>query len=118
MLDRQVRDAARRVEHAGRDQRLRRTRVEAQRAGAALIERRRVGLERQAADDLAEEDPRPELRVDHAGVLADPAEARVLRVDALLHGAGVDVGPRLERLGATVAHPGEQRVQPRAMTSW
>ena len=54
------------VEHAGRDERLRRARLEAQRAGAALIERRRVGVERQAADDLGEEDPRPELGMDHA----------------------------------------------------
>ena len=55
LLDRQVRNAARRVEHAGRDERVRRTRLEAQRARAALIERRRVDLERQAADDLARE---------------------------------------------------------------
>ena len=102
MLDRQVGDAARRVEHARLRRARGRTRLEAQRAGAALIERRRVRLERQAADDLGQEDPRPERRVDHAGVLADPADAGVLRVDALLHRTGVDVGARLERLAATL----------------
>ena len=35
----------------------------------------------------------PVLGVDHAGVLADPAEPGVLRVDALLDRTGVDVGP-------------------------
>ena len=34
-------------------------------------------------------------------VLADPADAGVLRVDALLHRAGVDVGARVERLRTT-----------------
>ena len=38
----------------------------------------------------------------------------VLRVDALLHRAGIDVGARLERLGRLLAHPREQRVEPRA----
>ena len=113
-LDRQIRDTARRIEHAGRDDRMRRTRVEAERAGAALIERRRIHLERQAADDRAEKDPRPEPRVDDAGVLADPADARVLRVHALLHRAGVDVRARLERLGRCLAHPRDERLEPRA----
>ena len=111
-----VRYEMQRVESStpGADERLRRARLEAQRAGAALVERRRVDLERQAADDLAEKQPRAELGVDDAGVLADPADARVLRVDALLHRAGVDVGARLERLRCRGAHPREQRVEPRA----
>ena len=50
-------------------------------------------------------DPRAELRTDDAGVLADPADAGVLRVDALLDRAGVHVGARLERLGGRLAHP-------------
>src|SRR5256885_10621752 len=84
------------------------TRLEAQRTSAALIERRRVHFERQTADDLGEKDPRPELRMDDAGVLADPSEPGVLRVDALLDGPGVDVGARVERLRPAVAHPRDQ----------
>src|SRR5207248_10183964 len=95
-LNREVRHAARRIEYAGSDQRLRRARLEAQRARAASIERRRVGVERQAAQDFTEEQPRSEIGIDDAGILADPADAGVLRVHALLHGARVDVRPRLE----------------------
>ena len=95
-----VRYEMQRVESStpGATMRLRRARLDAQRAGAALIQRRRVHLQRQAADDLSEKDPRAELGIDHAGVLADPADAGVLRVDALLHRSGVDVGARVERL--------------------
>ena len=114
MLDRQVRDAAGRVEHAWRDEAPGRTRLDAERARAALIERGPIALERQAADDLGEKNPRADLGVDDARVLADPADARVLRVDALLHRTGVDVRASLERLGRRVAHPLEQRVQPLA----
>ena len=56
-------------------------------------------------------DPRSELGIDQAGVLADPAEARVLRVDALLHRPGVDVAraPRtLDR--AARAQPLDKRI--------
>ena len=113
-LDRQIRDAARRIENTGRDDRLRRTGFEAERAGAALIDRRRIHLERQAADDCAEKHPRSELRVDHARVLADPPDARVLRVDALLNRTGVDIRARLERLRPRFAHPRDERVEPRA----
>ena len=47
----------------------------------------------------AQEQPRTELGIDQAGVLADPAEPGVLRVHPLLHRAGVHVGARVERLG-------------------
>src|SRR5262249_60018854 len=83
-LDRQVRQAARRVEDVRLDDRAGRTGVETEPARAALIQRRRVGLERQAADDLREKQPRSEVRIDDARVAPDPAEAGVLRVDALL----------------------------------
>ena len=43
--------------------------------------------------------------MNHARVLADPPEPRVLGVDPLLHGASVDVGPRVERLGRHLVHP-------------
>src|SRR5262249_58448890 len=93
---------------------MRRTRLDAERARAALIERRRIDLERQAADDGGQEDERAELRVDDAGVLPDPADARMLRVDALLDRSGVDVRARLERLGPRRPHPPDERLEPRA----
>ena len=66
-----------------------------------------------------EKHPRSELGVDHAGVLADPAEPGVLRVDAFLHRAGVDVGARLEAVPRGGAQPLDQRVAAaRSMTTW
>ena len=112
MRDRQVRNAARRVEDARRHQRLGRTGLEAERAGAALVERRPVSVKRKAADNLREKNPRPELRVNHARVLANPAEPGVLRVHALLNRSGVHVRPRLEWIAMHVAHPCQQRVEP------
>src|SRR4030095_3470039 len=106
--------AARRIEYAGSDDRLRRTRLEAEHAGAALVERRRVHLQRQAADDLREKDPGSDVGMDDARVLADPPDAGVLGVDAFLHRSGIDIHARLERLGRALAHPGEQRLHPRA----
>src|SRR5205823_11528146 len=96
-LDREIRDAAIRVEDARRDDRTGRTRLEAQRARAAAIERREVDLERQTANDHAEENPRSDLGIDDAGVLPDPPDAGVLRIDALLHRSCVDVGASLGR---------------------
>src|SRR5262249_33596074 len=110
-LDRQVRHAPGRIEHPGRDERAGRTRLEAQCAGAALVERWRIHLERQTADDLGEKDPGPERRVDDAGVLANPADAGVLRIHTLLHRTGVDVGARVERLSRLFAHPSEQALE-------
>ena len=52
----------------------------------------RVGREIEVADQHAEEQVRAELGVDQAGVLADPAEARVRGEHAFEHGARVDVG--------------------------
>ncbi len=113
-LDREIGNAPRRIQHARSEDRLRRAGIQAQRARPALIDGRGVHFERQAADDLAEEDPGAERRVDDAGVLADPADARVPREDALLHRPRVDVGARVEWLGGCVAHPREQRLESRA----
>ena len=107
-LDRQVRQTTVRVEHTGLDERVGWTRFEATRAAPALLESLRIRLERQRADDLAKEQPRAELGVDETGVLADPAQPGVLRVDALLDGTGIDIRPRVERLGRLLAHPVEQ----------
>ena len=71
-----------------------RTGVDAQGAGAALIERRRIGLELETGRDTGEKHPRALLAIDHAAVLADPPDAGVLRVDALLHVMLVDENAR------------------------
>ena len=52
----------------------------------------------------------PELGVDDTRVAADPAETGVLRVDALLHRPGIDVGARLELRAGLLAHPCDERV--------
>ena len=77
---------------------------------AALVERRLVDLERQAADDLGQQRPRSDRGADHARVLADPSNPGVPRVHTLLNRTGVDIRPRLERLVGRAAHPREQRL--------
>src|SRR5262249_44283247 len=113
-FDRQIRNASVRIEDAGGADRLRWTRLETQRAGAAAIERRRVDVEPQAAENHSEKDPRAQLGMNDTGVLADPADAGVLGVHAFLHWTRVDVRARVERLVARLAHPREQCVEPRA----
>src|SRR5262245_23598161 len=66
ILDRQVRDALRRVEDTWTEDGLRWTRLDAERAGAALVERRRIDLQRQAANDRGEEDEGSVLGADEA----------------------------------------------------
>ena len=112
VLDGQVGQAARRVEHTGLDERAGRARRQAQRARSTLIEHRLAGLEIEVGDDLGQEDPGTELGIDQARVLADPAKPGVLRVNALLHGSGVDVAARLEFLPSRRAKRGHQRVEP------
>src|SRR6266540_4540311 len=114
MLDRQVRNAARRIEHGWLDDRAGGTGLQAQGARAALIERRRIDREREAAEDFPEKDPRAEAGIDHARVLANPSDAGMLGVHAFLHGTGVDVRARIERLWRRRAHPREQRLEARA----
>src|SRR5205823_13020879 len=84
---------------------------ETQGAGAASIERLRIRFERETADDLAEKDPGPVIRVDHAGVLANPTDAGMLRVNALLDRTSVDVPASFERLAGRLAHPREQPIE-------
>ena len=72
------------------------------------------GVEGQARDEAPEEEPRAQLGVDDAAVLADPADAGVLRVDALLNGPGVHVRPRVKRRAVFEAHPLGQCVEPLA----
>ena len=110
IFDGEVRNALGRVEHMRLDKRAGRARLDAQRAGSALIERRSIGFERKAADNFRQQEPRPRVLINDAGVLADPSEACILRVYPLLHRAGVDVCACVERLGVLRAHPLEERL--------
>ena len=59
-------------------------------------DKRKIDVEREAADDLGQEDPRPEIFVNEARILPNPSETGMLRVDALLDWTGIDVGACLE----------------------
>ena len=61
MLDRQIGDAAARIELVGRGKGVGRADVEARPAGAAMIGLGRVGGKRELAEDGAEEQPRTEF---------------------------------------------------------
>ena len=76
-----------------------------QRSGAG-----RSGEELERGEDHAEKQPRAELLIDDAGVLADPADAGVLGVDALDDRAGIDVAAGL---GSGVA-ASQSAARPRA----
>src|SRR5262245_52520299 len=112
-FDCQIRKASIRIKDTRLDQRTRRTRLEAACATAALLEPLRIRLERQRADDLAKEQPRSDLAIDQARVLADPSDSGVLRVHALLNGSRVDVGSRIEWHVGRYVHPVEQGVESR-----
>ena len=88
-LDRQIRDAAARVELVRRDDGLRGADVEARPARAAVLGDGRVGRQRQVRVELAEQEPRA-VAVEQIRVLADPAEAGVARERLLEHGRAVD----------------------------
>src|SRR4029079_8423463 len=95
-LDCEIREASGGVEHTCLKNRSRRTRLQASGARTALIKCRSIRRERQAANDLGEKDPGTKLFVDEAGVLSDPPETGVLRVNALLHRPCIDVRASLE----------------------
>ena len=86
-LDREVGDAERRVEplpgHDGRG----RAGVDAARAGAAAVGRRRVRRDVERHQQFAQEEPRAQLLVDQAGIPADPAQAGKARVARSSSGA-------------------------------
>ena len=85
VLDRQVGDAAARVEPVGRHDRARGADVDAGRAAAAVAGHGRVDRQRQVGEYLAEEEPGTVLPVEQVGVLADPAEPRIARERLLEH---------------------------------
>ena len=85
MFDGEVGDATARVELVRCGDRLRRADVDAARAGAAVRARWLVDGQGQVGIDFAEEKPRSVVAIDQAGVLADPAQARVARERAFHH---------------------------------
>src|SRR6267142_922065 len=94
-LDGQVRDAFVRIELIGTKKRVRWTSVEAARAGAAPIRGGQIGRQLKGCKNHAQEQPGPHLLVQDAGILADPAHARVLRVHPLDQGPRIDIAARL-----------------------
>ncbi len=92
LFDGEIRDAFVGVELVGRDNRVGRAGFDAASAGPAAVGRGKIWREFERGDDHAEKKPRANLLIDDAGVLADPAHAGVLGIDALDDRAGVDVG--------------------------
>src|SRR5205085_7858908 len=76
MLDGEVGDAAARVEHVRRRERLRRTRVETRGARAAATRQRPVERERGGGENDPDEEQRAEPGREQVRVLPDPPEAR------------------------------------------
>src|SRR5438093_440269 len=111
VLDRQVGDAAARVERVRRVERRRRTGVEAGRARPAAVRHRIVGHEHRGREHDPDEVVGAEAGRDEVGVLADPPEARSGGQIALEHGAGVERRAALRAGGR--ADVVAQRVQPR-----
>ena len=103
VLDRQVGDAAARVEPVGRGKGRRRTDVEAGAADAAMIALGLVGRQVEIGEDRAEEQPRAEFAADEIGVLALPAEARRRGERLLHHRRGVDEHLDFDRLRRAAA---------------
>ena len=116
VLDRQVADAAPRVDRARRDERPGRAAGEAPRARPAGRANRFVGRQLGRGEDRAEEDPRAGTLVgQQVRVLADPAEAAAGGECALGQRPVVDVGdlarrqPRRPQVGGERLEPPAQR---------
>ena len=90
MLDRQIRNAAPRIEPVRRGKRVGRAHVEAGLARAAVIDLGRVRRKLERREDRAEEQPRAMLPRNQVGVLALPAEAGARSKRLFHHGGGID----------------------------
>src|SRR6185312_11490720 len=97
VLDRQVGNAAPRVELVGLGERGGRAGVEAGAAAPATVALGGIGIEREAQIDFAEKQPRPELARNQVGVLALPAEPRLLSQRLFHHRRGIDEDLELGR---------------------
>src|SRR6185312_11821846 len=108
VLDRQIRDAAPRVEPVGRREGPRRTGIETGAAGAAMVGLDGVGRELEREEYLAEEKPGAEFLRDEVGVLALPADAGALGERLFHDRRGVDEHFQLARPG--LGDPARQRL--------
>src|SRR5690606_20064950 len=106
-LDRQIRDAAPRVELVRRDDRAGRADLETRGAGAAMRARRRIDRQRQIREDLAEEEIGARVAGDEIRVLTDPAETGVARERFLEHGRAVGEDTVAERTDVRLDRAGE-----------
>ena len=68
-----------------------RTSGDAARATAATFTLWRIGTELESRENLGEEEPRPQLRIDQHGAFAVPADSRLGRMIAFEHRSGVDI---------------------------
>ena len=109
VFDRQIGDAAARVELVGRREGGGRAGVEAAAAGAAVIALCRVGFERQAQKNLAEKQPGAEIPRHQIGVLALPAEPGARRQRFFHDRGGVD--KELQRARPLRLNPKCQRLE-------
>ncbi len=107
-LDGEVRETARGIDYPGFDDGTSRTGFQAECACSALIKGWNICLQWKTTEDLGKKEPRPELVINDARVLADLAEPRVLRVHPLLNRSGVNIRDRLKRCPAGLVHPLQQ----------
>jgi len=89
LLDREVGDAAARIEDEGGDEGFGGAGVEASRTGAAALCHRGVGDELERGHDLAEDLVAPLAGGDHEAVLADEADPGTRGPGPLHHGLGI-----------------------------
>ncbi len=112
LFDRQERDAGRRVNRVGVDDRAGRALVQADAAAAAIPVERGVGQQRDVEHQLAEQHPRAVTGNDDARMLPIPAESGAGGDGALHHPRGVDeeagldfVAEGLLEIGVECLHP-------------
>ncbi len=91
-FDREVRDAASRIELIWRDDRLGRAHLDAAGTGPAVFANRRVHRQRQVRVNLTEEEIRSRVATQQQCVLADPTQPRVARERLFQHRRRVGEG--------------------------
>src|SRR5439155_27248905 len=97
-FDGQIRNATVRIELIRTYEGVCRTCIDAARTGAAPVWVWQIYVQFERREDHPEEEPGSKLLIKNAGVLANPADAGILRVDALNKRSGVDVTAGLEHL--------------------
>src|SRR5437660_328509 len=91
LLNSEISDAAAGVHLAGCEDGLCGTGIDTARATSATVSRRHIGLEFQRGQHHTQEEPRTQLLIDDAGVLANPAYARIFGIDAFHDGTGIHI---------------------------